>query len=69
MCGDRNAKYFLSHANSRCKRNTISGMCNAYGCWVTGLKGISMIFKDYKTTLFTSQGVGSNDVVFFGIED
>ena len=52
--GDRNTKYFHSITTQRCRKNTILGLRDDFGCWKDNVEDIETIVFDYYTSIFQS---------------
>ena len=52
--GDRNTAYFYYHASQRRKQNTITGLEDANGCFLTKEKDIQGLVVQYFSELFSS---------------
>ncbi|KAL6213916.1 hypothetical protein ACLB2K_013355 [Fragaria x ananassa] len=58
--GDRNTAFFHRRASNRKQRNTIKGLNNSNGVWVTKPNEIEEIVTSYYNSLFDTEGVNEN---------
>lgn len=67
--GDQNTRFFHVPASQRRGRNTIKGITDLNGSWVTNQQGIFGIFLDFFNTLFSSDGTEIMSGLSFGLRD
>ena len=52
--GDQNTKFFHSTSTHRCRKNTILGLQDEFGCWRDSEEDMETIVLDYYTSIFQS---------------